>query len=247
VKERKPMSRPVQFVLVALALLVLGLGGWFGLVRPQGAKLKSIKAEETAEQQRLADYQQRVSAARSAPRIDVADVYRLATAMPGETDMPDLILQLSQLARDTGIRFDSMSPQPLSAVGSYSALPISITLNGNFYNLADFLYRLRALVSVHNGRLDATGRLFEVDNLTVSPSPLTLPYIQPRLMLDAFLYGSGAATASAVASPVPAPAPATTTSGTTTTSTTETTTTTGTTTTPTTTTTPQGSSAAGAP
>src|SRR5207244_11928384 len=97
---------------------------------------------------------QRVSAPSSAPRLDVADVYRLATAMPGETDMPDLILQLSQLARDTGIRFDSMSPQPPSAVGSYSALPISITLNGNFYNLADFLYRLRALVSVHNGRLE---------------------------------------------------------------------------------------------
>jgi type IV pilus assembly protein PilO len=247
-KDRKPMPRAVQFVLVALALLVLGLGGWFVLLRPQGAKLTSVKADETTAQRTLADYQQRVAAARSAPRIDVADVYRLATAMPAETDMPDLILQLSQLARDTGIRFDSISPQPMSAVGSYSALPISITLNGNFYNLADFLYRLRALVSVHNGRLDATGRLFEVDNMAFSESPLKFPKIQATLVIDAFVYGSGAGTASAVASPAPpASAPATTTSETTTTSTTETTTTTGTTTTPTTTTTPQGSSAAGAP
>jgi len=157
-----------------------------------------------------------VAAARSTPKIEVADVYRLAKAMPNKTDMPDLLLELSQLARDTGIRFDSISPQTVAAVGSYSVLPISVTFNGNFYNLADFLYRLRSLVSVHGGRLDATGRLFAVDTLSFNESDLKFPQIQATLVIDAFVYA---------AAPAPAVAPAATPPATTTTTTSATTTT----------------------
>jgi hypothetical protein len=109
-------------------------------------------------------------------------------------------------------------------------LPISVTFQGNFYNLADFLYRLRSLVSVHAGRLDATGRLFSVDTLTFNESTLKFPQIQATLSIDAFVYGAG--------TPVALPAtPTTTTTATTTTSTTTTTTETA----------PSGASATGAP
>ena len=199
--------------IVVGAVLFVGLLGWFVLVRPQGGKLEDLKAQTAEAQQKIDAYNQQVAAARSAPKIEVADVYRLAKAMPDRTDMPDLVLELSQLARDTGIRFDSISPQPTALIGTYTVLPIAVTFNGNFYNLADFLYRLRSLVSVHGGRLDATGRLFSVDTLTFNESPLNFPQIQASLVIDAFVYGTG----------VPSPAPIPTTTETTTTSTTTTT------------------------
>jgi hypothetical protein len=115
-------------------------------------------------------------------------------------------------------------------LGSYTVLPISVTFQGNFYNLADFLYRLRSLVSVHAGTLDATGRLFSVDTLTFNESTLKFPQIQATLVIDAFVYGTGV--------------PPTATIPTTTTSTTTTTTTTAATPTETT---PSGASATGAP
>jgi hypothetical protein len=152
--------------------------------------------------------------------------------MPDKTDMPDLVLELSQLARDTGIRFDSISPQGATPVDSYQVLPITVTFNGNFYNLADFLYRLRSLVTVHAGRLDATGRLFAVDTLTFNESPLKFPQIQATLVIDAFVYGAGAPAAPAV------PTTATTTTTTATATTTSTTTTEAA---------PSGASATGAP
>jgi hypothetical protein len=244
VNPRRPIPTAAQFVIAGVIVLMLALFGWAVLLRPQAAKLKSVKAEEASAQQTLTDYQQRLATIRSAPRIDVADVYRLATAMPDRVDMPDLILQLSQLARDTGIRFDSITPQGATAIGSYSALPISVTFQGTFYELSDFLYRLRSLVSVHGGRLDATGRLFEVDTLNFGESELKFPNIQATLVIDAFVYGSGATLPSA-----PASTTATTAGTTTSSTTTETTTTssTATTTTPTTSTTPESASAAGAP
>jgi type IV pilus assembly protein PilO len=213
VKGRKPIPQNALIAAIVGGVLVLGLAAWFLVVHPQGGKLSSLKRQATDVQEKIDVYHQQVVAARSAPKIEVADVYRLAKAMPTKTDMPDLVLELSQLARDTGIRFDSISPQPIAPIGSYSVLPITVTFQGNFYNLADFLYRLRSLVTVHGGRLDATGRLFAVDTLAFNESELKFPQIQATLVIDAFVYASAPV-------PVPAaepPAGTTTTSATTTT------------------------------
>ncbi|HEY5660852.1 MAG TPA: type 4a pilus biogenesis protein PilO [Gaiellaceae bacterium] len=206
------LSQNAQIGVIVAGALVFGLAVWFLLVHPQSGKVSSLKRQSQDVQEKIDAYHQQVAAARSAPKIEVADVYRLAKAMPTKTDMPDVVLELSQLARDTGISFDSISPQPVAAVGSYSVLPISVTFNGNFYNLADFLYRLRSLVTVHAGRLDATGRLFSVDTLAFNESPKKFPQIQATLVIDAFVYSSA-----------PAPAPAATPPATTTTSETTTT------------------------
>jgi type IV pilus assembly protein PilO len=220
VKPRKPLPQPALIAAIVGGVLVLGIAAWFLLVHPQGGKLNNLKRQAADVQEKIDVYHQQVVAARSTPKIEVADVYRLAKAMPSKTDMPDLVLELSELARDTGIRFDSISPQPIAPIGSYSVLPITVTFQGNFYNLADFLYRLRSLVTVHSGRLDATGRLFAVDTLSFNESDLKFPQIQATLVIDAFVYAVAPA-------PVPAAAPPA--SGTTTTSatTTSATTTTG--------------------
>jgi len=186
------------------------MAAWFLVVHPQSGKVSNLKRESQSVQEKIDAYHQQVVAARSAPKIEVADVYRLAKAMPAKADMPDLVLELSELARDTGISFDSISPQPIAAVGSYSVLPISVTFNGNFYNLADFLYRLRSLVTVHAGRLDATGRLFSVDTLTFNESELKFPQIQATLVVDAFVYAAAPASVPAATPPAATSAPATT-------------------------------------
>ena len=240
-KNRKPLPPGALIGVIVGAVLVVGLAGWFLLVRPQGAKVKSLKSQAADVQARINAYNQQVAAARTAPKIEVADVYRLAKAMPDRMDMPDLVLEVSQLARDTGIRFDSITPQPWTVLGSYTVLPISVTFQGNFYNLADFLYRLRSLVSVHGGRLDATGRLFAVDTLTFNESTLKFPNIQATLVLDAFVYGNG------TPAPAPLPTPTTTPATTTTATTTTSTDTTATTTTTTESTPSAGASATGAP
>jgi len=229
-KRLKTLYPEALIGIMVGAVVVFVIAGWFLLVRPEGTKVTSLKAQAADVQTKIAAYHQQVAAARAAPKIEVADVYRLAKAMPDRVDMPDLLLELSQLARDTGIRFDSISPLPIAPIGSYTVLPISVTFQGNFYDLSDFLYRLRSLVTVHAGRLDATGRLFSVDTLTFNESTLKFPQIQATLVIDAFVYGTG----------VPATIPIPTTP---TTTTTTTTTTTSTTTAPAT----GGASATGAP
>jgi type IV pilus assembly protein PilO len=243
VKKRaaKQLKPPVLIGLVVAGILVVGLGGWFALVHPQGAKVQKLKAEQAEVQKQIDDQRAQTAAARGAPAIHVADVYRLAKAMPDKPDMPDLLLELSQLARDTGIQFDSITPAPAESLSGYSVVPITVTFNGNFFNLADFLYRLRTLVDVHNTRLDATGRLFSVDTLSFAEAPEKFPRIQAELLIDAFVYGNAVPGAVAGTAPT-APATDTTSTSTTSTSTETTSTTTTTSTEPT-----ASASAAGAP
>jgi hypothetical protein len=89
---------------------------------------------------------------------------------------------------------------------------------------------------VHGGRLDASGRLFDVDTLTFTVPASGFPQISAELYVDAYVYGSTA----------PPVAAAPTTTGTTTTDTTATTTTATTTTiTPSAGTPPVGATAVG--
>lgn len=188
--EGKKLQPPVLIALVVVGVLIFGAALWFGLVRPQGSKLKQLKAEAATIEQQIDDQRAKTAAARGAPKIHVADVYRLAKAMPDRPDMPDLLLELSQLARDTGIQFDSIEPQAAVAGAGYTVIPINVSFTGNFFNLADLLYRLRSLVDVHNARLDATGRLFTVDTLTFTEAAQHFPRIQAQLVIDAFVYGT---------------------------------------------------------
>jgi type IV pilus assembly protein PilO len=225
--EPKKLKPPALIAALVGGVLVLALGGWFLLVHPQGAKVKQLQAEQADVQKQIDDQRAQTAAARGAPVIQVADVYRLAKAMPDTTDMPDLLLELSQLARDTGIDFSSITPAPSTILGAYTVIPVTVTFSGNFFNLADFLYRLRTLVDVHNTRLDATGRLFSVDTLSFSEAAERFPRIEATLLIDAFVYGTGGAVGPTGAAPAPTSTDTTSTS-TTSTDTTATTTTTST-------------------
>jgi Tfp pilus assembly protein PilO len=218
VKKRagKPTSPIVLAAAVLAGVLAVGAGGYFLLVRPKANEAKTLKAQAKSVQADIDAKRAQTAAVASAPRIKVADLYRLAKAMPTSADMPDVLLELNQLARDTGIVFDTISPQPLVALQGYSAMPISVTFDGTFYDLADLLYRVRSLVNVRGLRLDATGRLFAIDSITFGQGPRGFPQIHAALTIDAFVYGS--ATGVAAAAPAAAP-PATDTTSTTSTTT----------------------------
>ena len=218
------MRRQVPLTAVVAVALVIGLAvAYLALVRPTQERGARLDAE-------IADLEARLGAA-DGPRdvgkprveVDVADVVRLAKAMPDADDMPGVILELNSLAISTGIRFVAIQPQQPVSSGSYYAVPVTLTFDGDYEDLADFLSRLHELVAVRDGVLDADGRLYTVDAIDMHESPDGFPRIEAVVTVSAYSYGAADSTAAA--------SPATT--GTTQTTTTQTTTTAPTTTAPT--------------
>jgi Tfp pilus assembly protein PilO len=236
-KKLAALDMRIQFGAVAFLLLAFAYFGHSMVVAPQGAKAAKLQKQADDVQFQIYQRQGQIKKGLHPPTIQTADLFKLARAMPDTTDMPGIILTLSDLARSSGIKFDLIEPVAGGAVpsGSYETDRIHLLFNGDFYGLSDFLYRLRSLVAVHDGKLDATGRLFNVDTVTFNVLTDSFPKISAELFVNAYVYGATAPT-----TPV---APTTTNpDGTTTTSpTTTTTSSTDTTTTP-----PAGATAAGA-
>jgi hypothetical protein len=172
-------------------VLVVALAGWFLLISPQRSRAADLDKE-------IANVETQVSQARSAQMdaasfkpIRAADLFRLTKAMPSDTDMSGVLLELSRVAGETGIVFESITPGAATPVGAFRAQAIAVSFTGDFYSLSDFLYRLRNLVSVQKGRLIANGRLFAVDKLQFVEGDDGFPQIKAVLTVTAFLYGTG--------------------------------------------------------
>jgi hypothetical protein len=210
-KQRLPLW--AQVALVVLGVLVLGAAAFFGLIRPKKAEAARLQKETDAAKAQVTGYYSKRAEVTGRPKIRSADLFRLAKAMPSQADMSGVLLQLNQIAADTGITFQSIAPQNSVPISGYQAVPIHLTFQGNFYNLVDFLFRLRNLVDVEHGQLNATGRLFAIDTLSFEEAQGGFPQISATLVVDAFVYGTL----------TPATATPTTTTSTTSTSTTTTT------------------------
>lgn len=202
-------GNPAVIAGIAVGLLVYALAGYFVLISPQRGKAADLKKETAATQQQIDQYRLLAAQAQATPPIRVAELFRLTKAMPDSIDMPGVLLELSRVARDSGIEFDSIAPQGPAALSGYSSFPITLEFDGNYYELADFLFRLRSLVRVHAGRLDAQGRLFVVDTISFSESTHAFPRIKASLQVHAFVYGDATSSATPAAAPATPPPAAT--------------------------------------
>ena len=200
---KKGLGKRGKLALVVVGLLLVAALGYFVLVKPK-------KGEAAALDAKLADLQTQIvvrtsqSNTTGQPQADVdpSGLFGLGKAMPDRADMPGVLLELNDVAADTGIVFESIVPGPSTAKEGYQVLPINLVFQGDFYSLSDFLFRLRNLVRYDEGKLSASGRLFAVNTLTFTESTKKFPYLTASLSVNAFVYGTGApASAGAGATP----------------------------------------------
>ena len=193
-KPRFP--QPALIALIAVGFVLAALGGWFLLINPQRSHASDIETQIADTNDAIAAARALTLEAKKGAKIRVADLYRLTKAMPDQVDMPGILLELNQVAEDSGITFEQITPSATATpISGYLAIPITVEFQGNFYDLSDFLYRLRNLVDVRRGTLDATGRLFAIDEVDFAeaPPPPGFPQIRAHLVIDAFVYGTGTA------------------------------------------------------
>jgi len=192
--------------VIGLAIVIVAAIAFMVVIRPK-------RAEAGRLDEQIAEMQMKVSAAQLASRpqqqasaIKVADVFEVTKAMPDTDDMPGIILDLNSVAEATGIKFVSIQPSAATPKTGYTAIGITLTFEGNYFDLTDFLFRLRNLVTVRDGRLSSSGRLFTLDTLSMKESETGFPNISANLTVSAYVFGVSDADATAVP-PVTTPPP----------------------------------------
>jgi Tfp pilus assembly protein PilO len=187
------LPKAAQVALVAAVLLLVVLVGYFAVISPKRSTAASLKKQTAAVQAQI--NQNRSSAFKQAlPAVRSASVFALTQAMPSKLDTPGVLLTLNELARSSGISFDSIQQGASSTVATttattdpFAAEPIQVQFTGSYYNLLAFLQRLRNLVKVENGRLFTAGRLFDVSGVTLAEGANTWPEVQATLTINEFV------------------------------------------------------------
>jgi hypothetical protein len=213
---KRELPKNTKLILAVAGLLVAAVAGYLLAVSPERSKASDLKQQVASSQAQLASLQAAARSHSPNQQVRVAEVSRLAKAMPTKPDIADVLLELNGISRATGIQFDSITPGSPTVGTGFTAVPIALIFQGSYYDLNDFLFRLRNLVRVSGGKLSASGRLYNVASVVFGQGKDKFPQVQATLNVNAYVYGPSAA-------PV---APTTTTPGATTTSTTTTSTTT---------------------
>ena len=214
------LSPRAQGAAVAGVLFVVALLGYFVVISPKRSTAADLKKQTAAVQQQI-DQNRSNAFTKALPAVRAASIFKLTQAMPSQLDTPDVILQLNQLADDSGLQFDQVTPgsgdssTTTVTTDPFAAEPIQVQFTGNFYNLLAFLQRLRNLVRVENGNLFTAGRLFDVSDVAFAAGDKGFPQIKATLTVNAFV---PQAPASTTAVPGSTDTTSTTTTGTTTTS-----------------------------
>jgi Tfp pilus assembly protein PilO len=218
------LSTRAQIAVIAAALLLVALIGYFAVIAPKRSTASDLKKQTAAVQSQI-DQNRSTGFTQALPAVRAASVFSVAKAMPTQLETPEVILQLDELAIESGISFDQIQPAATDSSAAavttgtpdpFAAEPIQVEFSGSFYNLVTFLQRLRNLVRVQNGNLFTAGRLFDVSNVSFQEGPQGWPQVQAALTINEFVPQT-ASSATAAPAPGSTDTTSTTTNGTTTT------------------------------
>jgi type IV pilus assembly protein PilO len=152
---RWPM--PVRAAAVGLAFLALCVLGIYFLVwDEQRPKLQQFAAEEQQLRQEFKDKHAK-AVNLELYKQQLKDIERsfgaLLRQLPGRTEVPSLLVDISQTGLAAGLEEKLFQPQPEQRKDFYAELPIKIRLTGSYHQFGEFVSGLAALpriVTLHD-------------------------------------------------------------------------------------------------
>jgi type IV pilus assembly protein PilO len=170
-------------VIAIVFVLVVGVGVWFWIVKDMRPQLQ--RAEQEEQTLRVAfENKQRKAANYDAYKAQLAQIEQsfgtMLRQLPGETEIPSLIVDISQTGLAAGLEEKLFQPQPEVPKDFYAEKPILIQLSGGYHEIANFVSGVAALpriVTLHNIRITPE-RQDSFDELSLEVTAKTYRYIE---------------------------------------------------------------------
>jgi type IV pilus assembly protein PilO len=179
-------------ILICVGVFALMGGGFYYFVyTPQKEVLDKARAELKKETERLNSYK---ASARSLKQweekmAEVSHAFHLATrALPDKKELPSLLTGISVAASQAGLTVLLFQPDPVVNKEFYMEIPVSMRLEGNFHQAADFFYQVSRL-----------GRIVNIGSIAMKQARNEPGLLDLTCKAVTYMF---------VEEPVPAPAPA---------------------------------------
>jgi len=177
---------PLAFRLAVIALVfvaVLGLGIYWTIIEDKAPQLKRAQDEEQTLRVTF-ENKQRKAANYDAYKAQLAQMEQsfgtMLRQLPGETEIPSLIVDISQTGLAAGLQEKLFQPQGEIPRDFYAEKPITISLSGGYHEIANFVSGVAALpriVTLHDINITPDSK-DNYDRLTLQVTAKTYRYIE---------------------------------------------------------------------
>jgi len=145
------------FILPTAGIIAL----FIFLSRPLFKEMKSLNSQIEGAKVKLTDLQ-RTAATKDKLIQEISAMHEAIEyykrRIPGEKGTPWLLMELSRVARETGVRYLSISPQPPQKIESYIVIPIDLQIKSGYHNFGKFL-----------SKVESSQRFMAVEYFTLTP------------------------------------------------------------------------------
>lgn len=177
---------PLVFRVVVIGIVfavVLGFGIYWTIIEDRAPQLKRAQDEEQtlrvafeSKQRKAANYDEYKK------QLDQMEQSfgTMLRQLPGETEIPSLIVDISQTGLAAGLKEKLFQPQPEVPKDFYAEKPILIHLSGSYHDIANFVSGIAALpriVTLHN--INVTPETADsFDRLSIEVTAKTYRYLE---------------------------------------------------------------------
>lgn len=175
---------PIKAAAVLLICIALGGAVYYFDTKDQIVVLKSAQAKELQLRSTFENKQRRAA---SLPyyrellaqmRERLADLLQL---LPSSTEVPALLVDVSQTGLAVGLEFELFQPQNEQNKDFYAELPISVRVTGSYHNFGRFVSGLAALsriVTIHDIKISGSGAKGGDARLSMQATLKTYRYLE---------------------------------------------------------------------
>ncbi len=142
---------PVKVVACALIFALIVGFGWWWKVNDKRAELRGLEATEQELLQQFEYKQSKVVnlEAYKAQLEEMKEILRqMLRQLPSKTEMPDLLVDVSQTALSTGIDNQKFEPGPETVKDFYAEKPINLRMVGDYHQFGSFVSGVASLPRV---------------------------------------------------------------------------------------------------
>ncbi len=134
-----------------LAVLLVAVLGWYLVIRDKQTTLEGLEAEEVTLR---GDFEKEAAKAANLEPLKAQleqmeqMLKQMLRQLPSKTEMPDLIVDISQTARATGINNELFQPGAEVLKDFYAEQPITLEMNGTYHQFGRFVSGVASLPRV---------------------------------------------------------------------------------------------------
>lgn len=144
-----PMS--VKLFFCGVLFLAIVLAGWYFKVSDQQDELESLQRKEASLKQEFSEKQAKaVNLEPLKAQLDeMKDMLRqMLRQLPSKTEMPELLVDISQTALSAGLEVDLFQPGAETPKDFYAEEPISLRMTGTYHQFGTFISGVASLPRV---------------------------------------------------------------------------------------------------